>query len=73
MTHFTEAYDNLRDTENLTIEDYPSFNQANLAEAILNTIQLAQKEHPISNINKGQWTKYPTYNFHIRSVSESTT
>ena len=45
-THFTDAYDNLKDTNDLTLEEPPSFNQAYSAEIILNAMQLANETAP---------------------------
>lgn len=45
-THFTDAYDNLKDTNDLTLEESPSFNQAYSAEIILNAMQLANETAP---------------------------
>ena len=58
-TRLTKAYNNFLDTDNLIIKDSSSFNQANLAEAVLNTMQFAQKEHPTINKNEGNGKNIP--------------
>ena len=58
-THFTKAYNNLIDTGNLVIKYSPSCNQANSAEAVLNAMRLAQKEHLLINKNDGNGKHIP--------------